>query len=235
MLRKFKGILLHTKASRENDLFIKLLTDSDEIISGIVYGGLSKKKKNILQIGYFLNINVSYKTNKPPSISAELTDPYIVSIFNDKFKMNCLLSTTSLLNISIADEQKIPKIFYNVEDFISHMINKKKWLIQHFNFLFLLLKSIGYEIDYYKNEHQNYFDTETLQFSKNSSNSSIIFPHQLLNNKEIYKISYEDINNLFHIFEIVFFKYHLSYLKLNLPNQYLLFKKLVIDKLINNV
>ena len=46
MQRKFKGILLHTKASRENDLFIKLLTDSDEIISGIVYGGLSKKKKS---------------------------------------------------------------------------------------------------------------------------------------------------------------------------------------------
>ena len=79
------------------------------------------------------------------------------------------------------------------------------------------------------------FDTETLQFSKNSSNSSVIFPHQLLNNKEAYKISYEDINNLFHIFEIVFFKNHLSYLKLNLPNQYLLFKKLIIDKLSHNV
>ena len=45
MQKKYKGILLFSKAYKENDLFIKFLSSTDEIISGIIYGGLSKKKK----------------------------------------------------------------------------------------------------------------------------------------------------------------------------------------------
>ncbi len=44
MQNKYKGILLYVKSYKENDLFIKFLSNSDELISGIVYGGLSKKK-----------------------------------------------------------------------------------------------------------------------------------------------------------------------------------------------
>ena len=48
MQKKIRGIILFIKVYKENDLLIKLLSDSDEIITGIVYGGLSKKKRNIL-------------------------------------------------------------------------------------------------------------------------------------------------------------------------------------------
>ena len=55
MQKKFKGILLFVKIYKDNDLFIKFLSNTDELITGIVYGGLSKKKRNIYQIGFFLN------------------------------------------------------------------------------------------------------------------------------------------------------------------------------------
>ena len=45
MQKKFNGILLHTKVFKDNDLLIKFLSDTDQLISGIVYGGMSKKKK----------------------------------------------------------------------------------------------------------------------------------------------------------------------------------------------
>ena len=48
MQKKFKGILIFVKIYKENDLYIKFLSDTDELVSGIVYGGLSKKKKKYL-------------------------------------------------------------------------------------------------------------------------------------------------------------------------------------------
>ena len=45
MQKKFNGILIHTKVFKDNDLLIKFLSDTDEVLSGIVYGGLSKSKK----------------------------------------------------------------------------------------------------------------------------------------------------------------------------------------------
>ena len=50
MQTKYKGILIYYKIYKENDLFIKFLSDTDEVISGIVYGGLSKKKRSLLEI-----------------------------------------------------------------------------------------------------------------------------------------------------------------------------------------
>ena len=47
MQKKFKGILINYKIYKENDLFVKFLSETDEILSGIVYGGLSRKKKLI--------------------------------------------------------------------------------------------------------------------------------------------------------------------------------------------
>ena len=49
MQKKVKGIIIYTKISKENNLFIKFLSENDEIISGIVYGGLSSKNKTIYQ------------------------------------------------------------------------------------------------------------------------------------------------------------------------------------------
>ena len=50
---KERGILLFSKISSENNLYLKFLTDNDEIITGLSFGGSSKKKKNIFQIGFF--------------------------------------------------------------------------------------------------------------------------------------------------------------------------------------
>ena len=52
MQTKNFGILLYRKTIKENDLFVKILSKDDQIITGIVYGGNSSKKKNIYQIGY---------------------------------------------------------------------------------------------------------------------------------------------------------------------------------------
>ena len=43
--RKERGILIFSKVSSENNLYLKILTEKDEILSGLSFGGSSKKNK----------------------------------------------------------------------------------------------------------------------------------------------------------------------------------------------
>ena len=231
MIKKYKGILLYSKIYKENDLLIKFLSDTDELITGIVYGGLSKKKRTIYQVGFFINFNVSILSNKPPSINGELAKPYFYNIINDKFKLNCLLSTTAIINLSIIEGQKINNIYNISEKFLSLMNLEKNWLISHINFLFNLLKIIGYEIDYLNHYDNKYFDLESLEFTKYQNKNSIIFPFEFFDKNNFKRVNFEITENIFLIFETVFIKNHLSNLNLHLPNQYHLFKKLILSYL----
>ena len=68
--KKERAILLFSKLSSENNLYVKFLTHKDEILTGISFGASSKKKKNIYQIGYFFNVIINNKnTNFPNNIS----------------------------------------------------------------------------------------------------------------------------------------------------------------------
>ena len=77
-----------------------------------------KKKRNIIQIGFNLLFDVTIKSNMPPSIKAELTKPYIAAIIDDKYKLNCLMSVTSLINLSIIEGQKVKDIYLTSENFL---------------------------------------------------------------------------------------------------------------------
>jgi len=225
---KERGILLFSKLSSENNLYVKILTDKDEIITGLIFGGSSKKNKNIYQVGYFLNIIIKNKNkNFPNSITAELSKPYYHNIFNDKYKLHGLLAIVSLLNISIIEGQKVKGLFDSSEKVIKVLLNDKKWIIDYFLYLLNLLKLIGYDIDFHKNSLNNYFDLETLQFEDYSTTRTIKFPHQLLNQEQ--RIDKQNANSFFKIFEIILQNHHLNNMNLNIPTNYLKFKKLILD------
>ena len=230
---KERGILIYTKISSENNLFIKILTDKDELISGLSYGGSTKKNKNIYQIGYFLHIIVKNKNkNLPNNISAELSKPYYHNIFNDKYKLGALLSTVSLLNISIIEGQKINGLFNLSENLINILSNNEKWIVDYFIYLLNLLKLIGYDIDFNQNFSKEFFDLETLRFEISSSKNSIKFPHKLLCREK--KIDIESANSFFKIFDIILQNHHLNNMNLNIPINYFNFKKTILNFLSKN-
>ena len=231
--KKNRGILLYNKLSSENNLFVKILTENDEIITGLIFGGSSKKKKNIYQLGYFLNIIIKNKNkNFPNSISAELSKPYYHDLFNDKYKLHCLLAIISLLNISIIEGQKINGLFNLSEKILTIISSKDKWIIEFFLYLLNLLKLIGYEIDYNNNADQKYFNLDTLQFEEHLKSNSILFPHALISKTQ--KIDLENTNSFFTIFEKILQNHHLNNMNLNVPNSYLKFKKIILEFLIKN-
>ena len=59
MQTKNFGILLYRKVIKENDLFVKILSKDDQIITGIVYGGNSSKKKKYLSNWLLLKFKFS--------------------------------------------------------------------------------------------------------------------------------------------------------------------------------
>jgi len=228
MQKKVKGIIIYTKISKENNLFIKFLSENDEIISGIVYGGLSSKNKTIYQLGYFINFIIIKKNyNSPYSIKGEICSPYISSIINDKYKLNCLMAIVSILNLSLIEGQKIKGIFFESEKIINFLISKNNWLISFIKFLFSLLKIIGYEIEYKNNINHPFFDLESIAFKKNQNNKTVIFPHKMLNNEE--KVNYNSTKRAFLLFEEIFQNNHLINMNLKLPINYIKFKNLILE------
>ena len=226
--KKERGILIFSKVSSENNLYLKILTEKDEILSGLSFGGSSKKNKNIFQIGYFLNVIVKNKNkNFPNSISAELTSPYFYNYFNDKYKLHCLLAIVSLLNVSIIEGQRVNGLFSLSEKIIKIISNNEKWIIDYFLYLLNLLKLIGYEIDFNSNKTKFYFNVQTLQFEESLRPSSVKFPHDLLNKKK--NIDKYNAYEFFKIFEIIIQNHHLNNMNLNIPINYLKFKKLILN------
>ena len=87
MQSKNLGLIVYTKPINDYNLYIKILSDHDDIVSGLVYGGNSFKKKSTYQIGYFIEFNqLSKNINSITSIKGEITSPFIGEIFNNKFK-----------------------------------------------------------------------------------------------------------------------------------------------------
>ena len=236
MLYKSLGIITYIKIIRDNDILIKILSVNDKIISGIVYGGNSSKKKLIYQIGYFIDFNLILKNyNSLGSINAEISKPFIFSFFNDKFKAFSLLAIISLINISIIEGQKIGGLFESVKNLLININKNKHWIIEVCEWLFNLLKMIGYQIDHNKKLHFKYFNLNTHNFSnQNIDQNSIEFPHELFNENK--KITYLGIRNMFIIFENIYIKNHLSnlnYFNNNMPSNFINFKNLILKKLQN--
>ena len=230
---KKRGILIYSKISSENNLYLKILTNDDEIITGLSFGGSTKGKKNIYQIGYFLNIQIKSKSkNFPNNISAEISKPYYHNILNDKYKLHGLLAIVSLLNISIIEGQKVNGLFNLSEKIIEVLAKEERWIINYFLYLLNLLKLIGYDIDFSNNFQKNYINLENLQFTNVVSSKSIKFPHKLLNKED--KINLKNANSFFKIFEIILQNHHLNNMNLTIPINYLKFKKVILDFLKKN-
>ena len=233
MQSKNSGFLLFRKLIKDNDLFIKILLKDDKLISGIVYGGNSSKKNHIYQVGYYLTLNLKRKNlNNPYIIEAEIDTPLIGSIINDKYKLYCLLSIVSIINLSIIEGQTVKGLFICINDFINILIKKKNWIKFYCLWLFSLLKVIGYEIDYKSNSEKLFYDLEFQEFLSIKRKNSLKFPHAYLTQNSI--IDYTYLDTVFIIFEYIFKNNHLNNSNYKLPDNYINFKKLILEYNFNN-
>ena len=146
--------LLSKRKFRENANIINVFTQSKGKVSGVVYGGNSRKIRNYLQLSNKLFIiHNSKNENKLGYFKPELLKPISPLYFNDKERTTALLSLCSMLNVLLPEAQPNEKIYKSFDSLINS-INLKNWIILYIFFELNLVKDLGYDpnLDKFKDE-----------------------------------------------------------------------------------
>ena len=140
-----EGYLLSKRKFRENANIINVFTSKKGKVSGIVYGGNSRKIRNYLQISNKIFISHTSKNeNKIGYFKTELIKPISPLYFNDKERTSALISLCSLLNILLPESQPNKKI-YEIFDNLINSFNLDNWIILYIFFELNLIKELGYD------------------------------------------------------------------------------------------
>ena len=149
--------LLSKRKFRENANIINVFTKSKGKVSGVVYGGNSRKIRNYLQLSNKLFVIYNSKNeNKAGYFKTELIKPVSPSYFNDKKRTSALISLCSILNILLPELQPNQSIFKSFEKFIESL-NLENWVILYIFFELNLIKNLGYDpnLSKFKNDVAN--------------------------------------------------------------------------------
>ena len=137
--------LLSKRKFKENANIINVFCQSKGKISGIVYGGNSRKIKNYLQLSNKLFIvNNSKNENKIGYFKTELIKPISPKYFNDKKRTTAIISLCSILNILLPEAQPNKRVFESFDEFINSM-DLENWIILYVFFELNLIKQLGYD------------------------------------------------------------------------------------------
>ena len=188
MIWQDEGYLLSKKKFRENANIVNVFTNSFGKVSGIVYGGNSRKVRNYLQISNKIFVFYNNKNeNKIGYFKTELMQAISPKYFNDKTKTSALLSLTSLLNSLLPEAQSYKNIYLSLDNFINEL-NNEKWIFSYIDWELKLIRELG-------------FDVNLSQFKNNASEPNKISEIEIDNIKYkvpgfIFKLSTNyDVNN----------------------------------------
>ena len=152
--------LLSKRKFRENANIINVFSKNRGKVSGVVYGGNSRKIKNYLQISNKLYINHNAKNeNRLGYFKTELVKPVSPLYFNDKERSSALLSISSILNMLLPESQPNQNIYESFEEFLNS-IKLDNWVILYVFLELSLIKDLGY-------------DPNLNQFKKNKSENEL--------------------------------------------------------------
>ncbi len=147
MIWESEGFILSKRKFRENAIILEVFTLDFGKISGIVYGGTSRKVKNYLQLSNKIYVNYTSKNeNKIGYFKTELIEAIAPKYFNDKNKILCLNSITSMLKILLPENQKLNQVYNSLNDFLN-LFNNKNWFVNYLNWELNLISYLGFGFD----------------------------------------------------------------------------------------
>ena len=180
-----EGYLLSKKNLGENSIIIETFTLNYGKYSGIVYGGSSKKKKKIFQIGNKIYLNWKCKAdNRIGYFDVELIKPVSPLFFDDKKKTICLLAAAAILKILLPERQINKKIYLSFDKLIDQL-DRDNWIKLYIMWELSLIKELGFEIDFLNKKNLDTYNNSTIEIN----DRYFKIPKLLLkhNNKNILK------------------------------------------------
>tara|TARA_E500000075_G_scaffold117816_1_gene116129 strand:- start:217 stop:897 length:681 start_codon:yes stop_codon:yes gene_type:complete len=216
-----EGFLINKNRYSENSLIAEIYTKDRGKISGIIFGGTSKKIKNYLQLGNRLHINYNSKTeNRIGYFKVEILNAYTPLYFDHKQKLSCITSAINLIKILTVESQVNIKV-YNLIDDLFIILKDKEWLKKYIFWELDLLKILGYDLELENFVEKDIVENKTIYYAS-SSNEKKYVPNFLIEKE----LEVDDVKTLLTGLKLVGDYLDKTILKpnnLNYPNSRLLF------------
>ena len=180
-----EAYLLSKIKFRENANIISVFSNSFGKVSGIVYGGNSRKIKNYLQISNKIYIFYNSKNNNRVGyFKTELLEPISPKFFNNKQKTSALLSITSILNALLPESQPYKNLYTSINELILNFDNNN-WINCYINWELNLIKELGYDANLQQFKNKN-LDTNEMRGIK-IDDIKYMVPVFLINQESVEK------------------------------------------------
>ena len=216
-----EGFLINKNRYSENSLIVEIYTKDRGKISGIIFGGTSKKIKNYLQLGNRLHINYNSKSeNRIGYFKVEILNAYTPLYFDHKQKLSCITSAINLIKILTVESQVNIKV-YNLIDDLFIILKDKEWLKKYIFWELDLLKILGYDLELENFVEKDIVENKTIYYAS-SSNEKKYVPNFLIEKE----LEVDDVKTLLTGLKLVGDYLDKTILKpnnLNYPNSRLLF------------
>jgi DNA repair protein RecO (recombination protein O) len=216
-----EGFLINKNRYSENSLIAEIYTKDRGKISGIIFGGTSKKIKNYLQLGNRLHINYNSKSeNRIGYFKVEILNAYTPLYFDHKQKLSCITSAINLIKILTAESQVNIKVYNLIHDLFI-ILKDKEWLKKYIFWELDLLKIIGYDLELENFVEKDIVENKTIYYAS-SSNEKKYVPNFLIEKE----LEVDDVKTLLTGLKLVGDYLDKTILKpnnLNYPNSRLLF------------
>ena len=174
-----EGFLISKTRYNANSLIAELFTKDKGKISGIIFGGTSKKIKNYIQIGNELHVNYNSKNqNKIGYFKIEILNAYSPLYFDHKQKLSCISSAMNLIKILTADSQSNNKVYFLIQNLFL-ILREKDWLKKYIFWELELLKILGYDLELENLVEKDLEDNKTVYYAS-SSNEKKYVPNFLI-------------------------------------------------------
>ena len=216
-----EGFLINKNRYSENSIISEFYTKERGKVSGIIFGGTSKKIKNYLQIGNKLHINYNSKnTNRAGYFKIEILNANSPLYFDHKQKLSCITSAMNLIRILTADSQSNIKVFNLIENFFLFLKNDN-WIKSYIFWELELLKLLGYDLELENLVEKDVKDNQTFYYVSSSKEKKFV-PNFLIEKN----LQVDDLKTLLSGLKLVNDYLDKTILKpnnINYPNNRLLF------------
>ena len=178
-----EGFLISKNKYSENSLIVEIFTKNYGKVSGIIFGGTSRKIKNYLQLGNQLYVNYSSKTeNKIGNFKIEILKAYTPVFFDNYRKLLCIFSAFQLIKILTAESQKNLKIYSLIKNFYT-FLEKENWIKNYIFWELEFFKVIGYDLELKNLVKKELINNEVKYFVKSTKRNKIV-PNFLIDNNQ---------------------------------------------------
>ena len=141
------GYLVGKSKYNENSLISEIYTENHGKVSGIIFGGTSKKIKNYLQLGNKVFVNFNSKSeNKIGYFKVEIEEALSPKYFDNRQKLSCIISAMHLIKSLTAELQKNKSIYQLIGDFYI-LLNKEDWIKNYIFWELELFKLLGFDLE----------------------------------------------------------------------------------------